>query len=159
MPNPYGTAPGSPNPGPYGAGPGYGAPWGWPSEVRHRPGPGAVVAATGLLLFLMSLFGLPWVSANGNDANFPDIRKAWENADAIQATPVAYTESPTAPAPPSDTDYDYLELYVEWGWVVALVLVASAVLVATILVPTLVVIGSIIGTRTERVAAGYPAYR
>jgi len=39
------------------------------------------VAIAGLLLLAFSLFGLPWISANGQDVSFPDIRDAVQQAD------------------------------------------------------------------------------
>lgn len=112
-----GPGPGMAQPGGYGGGwaPGPGP---VPSQVRHRPGPGAVVAALGLLLFFMSLNGLPWISANGQEVNFPDIRDAFDSG-----------------APLGGSRGDYLEVYAEWLWIGVLLFVAGAVVVSTLLVP------------------------
>lgn len=100
-------------------------------QIRHRPSAGAVVAAVGLLLFVMSLFGLPWVEANGESVNFPDIREAL--ADGVG---------------PGGTSGDYLEFYSEWIWIVGLVLVTTAVVFSTIIVPTNPGVRAILGFLT-----------
>jgi hypothetical protein len=105
-------------------------------QIRHRPGAGAIVAAIGLLLFFMSLNGLPWIEANGQEANFPDIRDAFSQASESGFGSVGGTSG------------DYLEIYSEWMWIVGLVLVTSAVVFSTIIVPTNPGVRAILGFLT-----------
>lgn len=118
---PSGFRPGAGPMGPNGWGPA-GAPGGYfpVVEVRHRPGPGAVVAAVGLLMVLMALFGLPWISGGGQDVSFPDIR------EAISDNPIDA----------GGTSGDYIEFYADGFWVAGVALAVGAGVTATLLVPS-----------------------
>ena len=150
--------PGMPPPGfPFGPGvgpggplPGYGRGWGAPpagpgmypgeaAHLRHRPGAGAVVAAVGLLMVFLSLFGLPWISSDDRDVSFPDIREAFEVADDAG--------SGVGPGGGGTTG-DYLEWYAEWIWLAVLAILALAIVVSTLLVPTSVAARVIVGGLT-----------
>jgi hypothetical protein len=122
-------------------------------SVRHRPGPGLLMGAIGVLLMVLSLTALPWVSAGGEDATFSDIRDAFDAVDdyygagAVTAGPAlprvqqqelppvgepAPVPTPTAVDPPSN---DFIEIYADMGWIVELAILVMAVVFATWLVP------------------------
>jgi hypothetical protein len=61
--------------------------------VVHRPGPGAIVAVAGLMLFMLSLLGLPWISEGGEDATLSDIGDSLEAADDLAPRARAATSS------------------------------------------------------------------
>ena len=102
--------------------------------VRHRPGVGAVVAFLGLVLIVVSLFGLPWVSEGGQDVSFPDIRESFE---AAQDAGLAGTAD------------NYLEFYLGGLWILVLGMTAAAVVVSTLFVPRTtgnrIVLGFLVG--------------
>ena len=107
------------------------------AEVRHRPGAGAVVGALGLLLVLMSLFGLPWVSEGGQDVSFPDIREIYDGLPRSVPGPAG-----------GGSAGDYFELYAQFGWIIVIGLTVAAVTVATLIVPTSPVGRVVIGCLT-----------
>ncbi|HEY8543819.1 MAG TPA: hypothetical protein VIL36_02185, partial [Acidimicrobiales bacterium] len=95
------------------------------------------MAVLGLVAVIMSLFGLPWVSAGGRDVSFPDIREIYDDLPAGADGPAG-----------GATGDDYMEVYAGGLWVATLLFAALAVLVATLLVPTSPVARVLVGCIT-----------
>ena len=93
--------------------------------MAHRPGAGAIVAIVGLVLFMLSLFALPWISEGGEDVTLSDIGKALDAADDV------------ATGPPTSADHkaDYLQLYAQGLGIAVLVWLGAAVIFSTLVVP------------------------
>lgn len=100
--------------------------WGGPpptrptSAVGHRPGPGAIVAVVGLLLFFLAVTALPWASAGDQDATRSDFQEAYEAAQDAGA----------------EFEDEYLGIYAKWLWILMLVFLGVAVLFSTLVVPS-----------------------
>ncbi|HET6954538.1 MAG TPA: hypothetical protein VFI47_29510, partial [Acidimicrobiales bacterium] len=183
----WGPAPGYGGPG---AAPGYGAPTGagpapgqrWPPGyggasapfvVRHRPGIGLIVGLLGLLGIVLAHTSLPWISEDGVEVTFSDIRDAFAGDGGgapSGATPTVTVPEvslppgvtlppgappagqvvtpPAAPAGSAGDELEYLERYAGWVWYVVLGLGLTAVLSGTLLVPR---------DRAARVATGFLA--
>ena len=75
----------------------------------------------GVTLLLMSYLGMPWISENGRDVSFGDIR---DSLDAQSDAAVAMTQ-----------DMRDLEDYTDTGWWVVTYVAITAVLFATWVVP------------------------
>jgi hypothetical protein len=85
-PRPRACPPGRPSGDPYAPGSGN-----WPAplammRVIHSPGKGLVIGLCGIAALLASFFTLPWISENGEDVTFKDLRDMFhpdEDANAV----------------------------------------------------------------------------
>jgi hypothetical protein len=109
----------------YGPPPGYGG-YGPRTVVRHRPGIGLALGLVGIAMLLLSYFALPWASGGGVEADFSDIRDVYSQTSDY-GVPVS--------ASASDTNAEFMELYVEVIWYGIVAMAIVAVVFATWLVP------------------------